>query len=78
MLWEKEFLSLTIKKIPKNPIHFSSNLSNPIRKKSEPALWLGAILAALAGAFEKSAIPFDQFKREMIIAIDYYNIRIEL
>jgi len=39
----------------------------------EPALWIGAMICSLADNFEKSQIPFDEFKKTMIEGIDHYK-----
>ena len=43
------------------------------QKDIEPALWTGAMMASLAENFEKSGIPFEWFKSEMIKCIEYYR-----
>ncbi len=43
------------------------------QKEIDPALWIGAMIAALAHNFEKSEIPFVFFKREINACIDHYR-----
>lgn len=43
------------------------------QKEIEPTLWVGAMICALAQSFKDGDIPFEQFKKEMNLAIEHYK-----
>lgn len=43
------------------------------QKRIDPALWTGAMLAALSDNYEKSDIPFELFKEEIMNAVEHYK-----
>lgn len=43
------------------------------QKEIEPALWVGAMIGALAENFEESGVAFDVFNKEMMRAVQHYK-----
>lgn len=42
-------------------------------QKSEPSLWIAAMMSVLADSFEGSEIPFEYFKYELRNVIEHYK-----
>ena len=49
------------------------NLIERHQKEIEPALWIGGMICALSDNFQKSNICFNDFKEDLIEAINHYK-----